>query len=87
MPAANGADLFITECFGFSEQAGYHMTWRDIERNIDRLGARRVLLTHMGLDMLANRQHVADPRVMLAEDGMQIDTLSASARSDASCRK
>ena len=49
------------------------MTWRDIERNIDRLGARRVLLTHMGIEMLANRQHVRDPRVMLAEDGMQID--------------
>jgi ribonuclease BN (tRNA processing enzyme) len=73
LPAANGADLFITECFGFSEQVGHHMTWRDVERNIDRLGARRVLLTHMGGEMLANRQHVRDPRVMLAEDGMQID--------------
>jgi hypothetical protein len=26
----------------------------------------------MGIDMLANRQHVADPRVILAEEGMQI---------------
>ena len=49
------------------------MSWRDIERNIDRLGARRILLTHMGLEMLANRQHVRDARVVLAEDGMQID--------------
>ena len=73
VPAANGADLYISECFGFSEQVGYHMTWRDIERNIDRLGARRVLLSHMGLEMLANRQLVRDPRVMLAEEGMQID--------------
>jgi len=73
LPAANGADLYITESFGFSEQTGYHMTWRDIERNIDRLGAKRVLLTHMGLDMLANRQHVKDPRVILAEDGLQLD--------------
>jgi ribonuclease BN (tRNA processing enzyme) len=73
LPAANGADLFISECFGFSEQVGHHMTWRDIERNIDRLGARRVLLSHMGLEMLANRQLVRDPRVVLAEDGMQID--------------
>jgi ribonuclease BN (tRNA processing enzyme) len=73
LPAANGADLFITECFGFSEQVGYHMTWRDVERNIDKLGARRVLLTHMGREMLANLEHVRDPRVMLAEDGMRID--------------
>jgi ribonuclease BN (tRNA processing enzyme) len=73
LPAANGADLFITECFGFSEQVGHHMTWRDVERNIDKLGARRVLLTHMGREMLANLEHVRDPRVMLAEDGMRID--------------
>jgi ribonuclease BN (tRNA processing enzyme) len=71
--AADGADLFITECFSYSEPTGYHMAWRDIERNIDRLAARRVLLTHMGPDMLANRQHVHDERVVLAEDGMQID--------------
>ena len=31
------------------------------------------MLLHMGLDMLANRQHVKDPRVVLAEDGLQID--------------
>ena len=73
LPVASGADLFITECFSFSEQVGHHMTWRDIERNIDKLGARRVLLTHMGGEMLANRKHVRDPRVMLAEDGMRID--------------
>ncbi|HEY8248305.1 MAG TPA: MBL fold metallo-hydrolase [Hyphomicrobium sp.] len=73
LPVASGADLFITECFGFSEQVGYHMTWRDIERNIDKLGARRVLLTHMGGEMLANCKLVRDPRVMLAEDGMRLD--------------
>jgi ribonuclease BN (tRNA processing enzyme) len=73
LPAANGADLYITESFGFEQQVGYHLTWREIERNIDRLGAKRLLLTHMGGEMLANRQHVRDPRVMLAEDGMQID--------------
>lgn len=73
LPAANGADLFITECFSFGETSGYHMTWRDIERNIDRLGARRVLLTHMGVDMLANRHQVHDARVTLAEDGMRVD--------------
>ena len=73
LPVADGADLFICESFGFAEQVGYHMTWRDIERNIDRLGAKRVLLTHMGDEMLANSQHVRDPRVILAEDGMRID--------------
>lgn len=71
--AANGADLFIAECFGFDEALGYHMTWRDIEKNLDRLGAKRVLLTHMSTQMLAKRGEVRDPRVTVAEDGMIID--------------
>lgn len=72
LPTANGADLFICESFGFDQQVGFHMTWRDIEANLDRLGARRVLLTHMGGEMLAQRHRVSDPRVLLAEDGMRI---------------
>lgn len=71
--AAKGADLFISECFSFEAQIGYHMTWRDVEKNLDRLGAKRVLLTHMSAEMLANREHVRDSRVLLAEDGMRID--------------
>ncbi len=71
--AANGADLFIAECFGFDEALGYHMTWRDIEKHLDRLGAKRVLLTHMSAEMLAKRSEVRDPRVLIAEDGMIID--------------
>jgi ribonuclease BN (tRNA processing enzyme) len=73
VPAATGADLFIAECFTFEQPSGYHTCWRDIERNIDRLGARRILLTHMGRDMLANRHQVRDERVLLAEDGLVID--------------
>ncbi|MFA5898232.1 MAG: MBL fold metallo-hydrolase [Hyphomicrobium sp.] len=73
VPAAHGADLFISECFSFAAPEGYHMSWRDIERNIDRLDARRLLLTHMGPEMLAHRDLVTDPRILLAEDGMHID--------------
>jgi ribonuclease BN (tRNA processing enzyme) len=72
LPAAKGADLFITECFTFTVPSGYHMAWTDIEPNLDKFGARRVLLTHMGPEMLANMQQ-ARSRVMLAEDGMQIE--------------
>ena len=53
--------------------SGYHMAWTDIEPNLDRLGARRVLLTHMGPEMLANMHHAKGTRVMLAEDGLRID--------------
>ncbi len=70
---AAGADLFITECHGYDRRVPHHMTWGDIERNLDRLTARRVLLTHMSENMLANRAKVAHPRVTLAEDGLVLD--------------
>ncbi len=71
--AASGADLFITECFTFDTQVGYHMTWRNVEANLDRLGARRVLLTHMSDDMLVRTSGITDPRVAIAEDGMRLE--------------
>jgi len=73
LPTAKGADLFIAECFSFDVQVGYHMTWRNIEKNLDRLGAKRVMLTHMSDAMLAQRGEVRDPRVILAQDGMTLD--------------
>ena len=73
IPAATGTELFIAECFGFMTEARYHMSWRIIERNLDRLGAKRVLLTHMGPEMLPNRGVVKEPRVIVAEDGLTLE--------------
>jgi ribonuclease BN (tRNA processing enzyme) len=71
--ASDGADIFITDCFGYHRPTRYHMNWRIIEANLPRLTANRILLSHMGPDMLANCANVSDPRVMLAEDGLIID--------------
>ena len=71
--ASAGADLYITECFSFETPIGYHMAWRDIEKNLDRLAAKHVLLTHMNADMLKRCSQIRDPRVLLAKDGMQIE--------------
>jgi ribonuclease BN (tRNA processing enzyme) len=73
VPCASGADLFIAECYEFEHEIRYHMTWRTMANNLERLGARRVLLTHMNDKMLAQRSHVNDPRVILAEDGLELD--------------
>jgi ribonuclease BN (tRNA processing enzyme) len=70
---ATGADLFIAECYGFEREVRYHMTWRTLLDNLDRLGAHRLLLTHMNEEMLAQRSQVNNPRVMLAEDGLELD--------------
>ncbi len=71
--AANGADLFICECTAFDREAPHHMNWRRIESNIARLGARRLLLTHLGPDTLANHDAIRHPGVTLAEDGLVLE--------------
>jgi ribonuclease BN (tRNA processing enzyme) len=71
--ASRDADLFITECYAFDADPPYHLNWRVIERNLTRITAKRLMLTHMNSAMLANRHLVADPRVMLAEDGLTVD--------------
>lgn len=68
--AARDADLFLTECYGYEKPARYHLSWRTLQIELPRIDARRVLLTHMGPDMLANQQHVSYPGVMMATDGM-----------------
>lgn len=71
--AGRGADLLIIECYGFDADVRYHMSWRTIEANLPRIGAKRVLLTHMNDSMLKNRHQVTAPGVQCAEDGMVIE--------------
>lgn len=73
IPAASGADLFIAECYGFEVEQPNHMHWRVIERNIERLGAKRVMITHMGEDMLANVSSVTHRDVIAASDGLIVN--------------
>ena len=51
---ARGADLFISECFQYDLTLPIHLDYATIDANYARLGAKRVLLTHMGEAMLAN---------------------------------
>lgn len=73
IPAAQGADLMICECFAFESDARYHLNWRTIEKNLDRLGARKILLTHLGPEALANRDAIRNPKVAIADDGASHD--------------
>lgn len=71
LPTADGADLFICECLAFEAVARYHLNWRTIEANLEKLGARSVLLTHLGPEALANRARMTHPLVSIAEDGLR----------------
>jgi len=73
VPAGRAADLYVMECYQFEGEPRYHMSWSTIRPHLDRIGAKRVLLTHMAEGMLARRGAVADPRVVLAEDGLVVD--------------
>lgn len=71
VPAGQGADLYIMECYAFDGPARFHMSWRTIEANLPRIGARRILLSHMSDDMLKNLDAVAGlTGVIVAEDGL-----------------
>jgi ribonuclease BN (tRNA processing enzyme) len=73
VPAGRNADLYIMECFQFEGAPRFHTSWEAIKRNLDRIAPRRVMLTHMAEQMLARRTEVADPRVLLAEDGLVVE--------------
>lgn len=71
--AAKGADLLISECFQYDLHLDLHLDYETIDANFERLGAKRVLLTHMGEAMLAETGKVDRSRYLLAEDGMTLD--------------
>lgn len=70
--AGRNADLYIMECYEFSGAPRFHMSWETISGALDRIGARKVVLTHMSSTMLARMHDIDDRRVILAEDGLSI---------------
>lgn len=71
--AAEGADLFISECFQYDVTLPIHLDYKTIDANYARLGAKRVLLTHMGEAMLAATSKVDASRYIIARDGLVLD--------------
>jgi ribonuclease BN (tRNA processing enzyme) len=71
--AANGADLLISECFQYDVTLPIHLDYKTIYANYTRLGAKRMLLTHMGEDMLAATGKVDASRYTIARDGLVLD--------------
>lgn len=70
---ANGADLFIAECYSYDKPVPYHTNWVTLLPNLARLGAKRVLITHMNDQMLARQEEARAAGVLLAEDGLVVD--------------
>ncbi len=67
--AAGAADLFVCEAYTFERKIRYHLDYRTLQQHLPRIGCRRVILTHMGPDMLS---HLADAEMEHAEDGQRV---------------
>ena len=65
--AAQSADLFICECSSYETPIKGHLDYRSLAPRLARLGAKRVILTHMNPDMLERRLALAHET---AFDGM-----------------
>jgi ribonuclease BN (tRNA processing enzyme) len=68
--AARGADLFICECYAFDRKVRYHLDWVTLRSERSRLECRRIVLTHMGQDVL---DRLGDIDLEHAEDGKAIE--------------
>lgn len=70
---ARDADVYISECYSFDKTIPHHMNWLDISGRLDAISARKVVLTHMGDDMLRRAEDVAGGRVIVAKDGLVLE--------------
>ncbi len=61
LPIANGADLFICECYGYAGKLTGHMSWEILQTKILALAAKRLMLTHMNPTMLARLDEIKLP--------------------------
>jgi len=67
--AARGADLFVCEAYTIDRPVKFHLDYRTVEAQAERLGAKRIILTHMGREMLARS---GEARFECAHDGLVV---------------
>ena len=67
---ARDADLFMIECYSYDKPIRNHLNYKTIEQNLPRLAAKKIVLTHMSHDMLAQRHRVPQ---LAASDGMVVE--------------
>ncbi len=68
--AAVGADLLICEAYSYQKGIRYHLDYATLMANRNQLRCRRLVVTHMGADMLMELPFTTADA---ARDGMEID--------------
>ena len=67
--AARDADLLIAECYFYDKPVKWHLNYPDIVARAGRVGARRLILTHMSREML---ERAAELPEECARDGLVV---------------
>jgi ribonuclease BN (tRNA processing enzyme) len=70
---ADGADLLVLECYGYSGEVPGHLTWEVLARRLPELRARRIMITHMNADVLAHVDKAKAAGILVAEDGLVLE--------------
>ena len=78
LAAAEGADLLVAECSCLAHPCGKHCTWEEWQEVLPKVGAKRVLLTHLGTAVRNNVDRLlaeapAGVDLAFADDGMIVD--------------
>lgn len=67
---ARGADLLISECYFYKKSVPFHMNYPDLKAHWDELAAKRIILTHLGPEMLAHADKIPEA---CAYDGLVVE--------------
>jgi len=70
IPLGRDADLFISECYFYDRQVKNHLNLKTLEAHLAEIRPKRLILTHMGEDMLARIDRFS---YETASDGMVIE--------------
>jgi len=67
---SDGADLFICESYFYEKPIRFHLNYPDVVEHWDKFNAKRIILTHMGPEMLAMANRVPEE---CAYDGLKVN--------------
>jgi ribonuclease BN (tRNA processing enzyme) len=63
-------DLFICECSYFETRRDFHLDYPHIAEHASRFGCRRLVLTHIGREVLARKNEITHE---IAHDGLVVE--------------
>ena len=63
-------DLFLCECCYWDTEVDFHINYPQFERHRSRIGARRIVLSHLGREVLCKLDRIKEE---CARDGLVID--------------